>query len=277
MDKSGTNEKNKDKVLRKRFLGFLDKYGFYIVLLICLSIIGATAFLTMDRRPDQSLAGQEENGTDISMNDQLNNNIDITIADNDESETDIEEADISPSDDGQSPTAQENNPTAVEQPDTAEPAEDTILEEEAATVSSVSKGLPASMEMPVTGDIIRPYSMEELVYSQTLKEWTVHSGVDISGDVGAEVRAAMAGIVEGIEEDPLRGIVITLDHGEGLKTVYMGLSTKDMVQAGQNIEQGQVISGIGRTAAFEITDDPHLHFEIVLNGEYQDPMRYLNK
>jgi len=277
MDKSGTNEKNKDKVLRKRFLGFLDKYGFYIVLLICLSIIGATAFLTMDRRPDQSLAGQEENGTDISMNDQLNNNIDITIADNDESETDSEEADISPSDDGQSPTAQENNPTAVEQPDTAEPAEDTILEEEAATVSSVSKGLPASMEMPVTGDIIRPYSMEELVYSQTLKEWTVHSGVDISGDVGAEVRAAMAGIVEGIEEDPLRGIVITLDHGEGLKTVYMGLSTKDMVQAGQNIEQGQVISGIGRTAAFEITDDPHLHFEIVLNGEYQDPMRYLNK
>jgi len=93
--------------------------------------------------------------------------------------------------------------------------------------------------------------------------------------MGGEVRAALDGVVESISEDSLRGIVITLSHENDLKTVYMGLSTKDMVREGQQIQKGQVISGIGRTAAFEVIDDPHLHFEVLLNGEHQDPADYI--
>jgi len=57
----------------------------------------------------------------------------------------------------------------------------------------------------------------------------------------------------------------------------MGLSTKDMVRVGQSVEKGQVISGIGRTASFEITDAPHVHFEVLLNEEFQDPMEYIER
>jgi murein DD-endopeptidase MepM/ murein hydrolase activator NlpD len=280
MDKSTTNEKKKDKVFRKRILGFMDKYGLYVVLLLCLCIIGATAFLTLDNRSDQPLAGQEEDGeaADISLEGQQNNTIDISIAEGDNNETEFEQTDGIPVENEKIISTEEDNPVSTDKPDMTETAEETAEEEETVVAASnVSEVNTAIMEMPVTGDIIQPYAMEELVYSQTLKEWTVHTGVDIAGNVGTEVRAAMAGIVESIEEDSLRGIVITLAHSGGLKTVYMGLSTKDMVQVGQNIESGQVISGIGRTAAFEITDDPHVHFEVLLNGEYQDPMIYLNK
>jgi murein DD-endopeptidase MepM/ murein hydrolase activator NlpD len=134
-----------------------------------------------------------------------------------------------------------------------------------------------SMNMPVNGEIIQAYNVDSLVYSETLKEWTTHNGMDIAGDLGDEVRAALAGKVESIKEDPLYGIVITLDHGNGLKTVYIGLSTKDMVKEGQQVEANQVISGIGRTAGFEITEDPHLHFEVWLDGELQDPQDYIKE
>ena len=43
------------------------------------------------------------------------------------------------------------------------------------------------------------------------------------------------------------------------------------------MEKGQVISGIGRTAAFEITEDPHLHFEVLYKDEFVDPVGYIKE
>ena len=277
MEKLSWKERWKKTFNRKNFSGFAEKYGFSILLLLCLCIIGATAFLTHDRkgrspgnvRKEPGVVQEEpEKSPDLSAEDKPEDIVDLT---------------------GGKSTAKGGNQTAP--PAEKQAADQTVPEKKPAgqnvpaeTKQENAKAVPVSAETsadskkmgaPAAGEMVQDYSMDELVFSSTLKEWTTHSGVDITGAVGTEVQAALPGTVESIEEDPLKGIVITLSHGDGLQTVYMGLSAADMVQEGQKVKKGQVISGIGRTAAFEITDDPHLHFEVLQNGEHQDPMEYL--
>ena len=277
MDKASWKERWKNTFNRKNFLGFADKYGFSIVLFLCLCIIGATAFLTLGGKPDpRDIREKQEDESDILAENQPEDSIDITVTDAGNKDKDKEQPSRTVAPEAEQTDAGENRPVPTKEPDTEEAPAEADKEKEAAVPASAetAKDSP-DMEMPAAGDILRDYAMDQLVYSPTLKEWTTHSGVDIAGAVGEEVRAALSGTVESVEEDPLKGIVITLAHENELKTVYMGLSTKDMVRTGQKVEKGQVISGIGRTAAFEITDDPHVHFEVLLDGEYQDPMEYL--
>ena len=55
------------------------------------------------------------------------------------------------------------------------------------------------------------------------------------------------------------------------KNLYANLSTGNMVTVGQKVDKGQIIRGVGSTASAEILDGPHLHFEVLLNGESVDP------
>jgi murein DD-endopeptidase MepM/ murein hydrolase activator NlpD len=290
MDKGSFKERWKESINRKKLMGFVDKYGFYIVLLLCLCIIGATAFLTFDGKPGNSdpsnlEAGDEQKEPNLPVEgtpEDSPEKIDIVVTDVNQDEQESPEPDQASESAGKPSDADTKQPGQDQKPDVEEPAEEQAEkpatsdagEDAAAAVSAGADWGNGTMEMPVAGDITRAFAIEELVYSPTLKEWTAHTGVDIGGALGGEVRAALAGTVESIKEDPLKGIVITLSHADGLKTVYTGLSTKDMVKVGQAVEKGQVISGIGRTAAFEITDDPHVHFEVLLDGEYRDPAKY---
>ncbi len=52
--------------------------------------------------------------------------------------------------------------------------------------------------------------------------------------------------------------------------------TAEFVTVGEEISKGQTIGTVGDTGAFEILDEPHLHFEILKDGEYQDPSLYIN-
>jgi murein DD-endopeptidase MepM/ murein hydrolase activator NlpD len=300
MEKESRKQKFKKVFNKKRLTGFLDKFGFYLILLVCLMIIGVTAFFTRGGRGNQPIVGEDQNSPSIqtegeTLENSTDDDIDIIV-------TDIingDEEDSQGSPEGQSDS--DENLEAVSEDNSNLPANDDKDAESdnddkdaEADLESSTKGdvetaeeedIPASapgqadlsleMAVPVNGQVMRPYSADELLYSPTLKEWTTHTGIDIEGPMGGEVRAVLDGVVESIKEDPLMGIVITLAHENDLKTVYMGLSTKDMVREGQQIQKGQVISGIGRTAAFEILDDPHLHFEVLLNGEHQDPSDYI--
>lgn len=279
MGKEAFIQKLKEAFSIERIRAFIDKFGFYLILLICLAIIGATAFLTQKGSPgdrtDDPLYGEEQSPSDIPVEGEG--------PDKDEPDKiDIIITDVTGEEDQAPLPVKTDDEEALEETDISEgkpddSAAETNTDTDSVPVSSEdNSGQSVVMEMPVEGEIMRPYAMDVLVFSPTLKEWTTHAGVDLAGAPGDEVRAALDGLVESIEEDPLRGIVITLAHENDLKTVYMGLSTGDMVQPGQSVKKGQVISGIGRTAAFEIIDDPHLHFEVLLNGENQDPMDYLD-
>jgi len=128
-----------------------------------------------------------------------------------------------------------------------------------------------SFMKPVDGEIEMHYSPETLIYSKTLGEWKTHNGIDIKAERGTPVKAAEDGTITNITETADKGIEITISHDNGYQTVYSNLSTKSMVTLNQKIEKGQVISGIGNTAAFEYYEPDHLHFEVYKDGALIDP------
>lgn len=130
---------------------------------------------------------------------------------------------------------------------------------------------------PVFGTVCMDYADESLVYSKTQDAWIAHFGLDIKADEGTSVRAAMDGVISQVVNDAQWGLSITINHGGDVKTRYCNLSTLDMVKVGQKVNKGDVISGIGKSALAEISDDPHLHFEVLKGDKYLDPKAYLPK
>lgn len=114
-----------------------------------------------------------------------------------------------------------------------------------------------------------------MVYSETLKEWVTHNGIDIKADKTTVVKSAEEGTVTAIKNDPRYGTTVIIEHSDGFETRYANLLTAEFVTVGEEVTKGQTIGTVGNTAAFEIMDDYHLHFEILKDGEYQDPMLYI--
>lgn len=136
----------------------------------------------------------------------------------------------------------------------------------------------ATMVVPVFGQVITDHSVDALVYSKTLEQWHAHHGIDIKAKIGSEVKSAISGVVESVVlEDPRLGVVVTIDHGNDLKTIYGNLSKTVPVRNGDKVKKGQVIGQVGKSAPFEIEDPPHLHFEVLKNGKPIDPQQFLPK
>lgn len=132
-----------------------------------------------------------------------------------------------------------------------------------------------SFERPVEGDIIRDFAMDSLIYSETLQEWITHTGIDIKADKTTVVKSAEAGTVKTIKNDPRYGLTIIVEHANGFLSVYSNLLTSEFVVEGEKVEKGQSLGTVGNTAAFEIADEPHLHFEILKDSVQVNPNIYL--
>lgn len=132
-----------------------------------------------------------------------------------------------------------------------------------------------NFSMPVEGEISKDFAKDSLVYSETLKEWVTHMGIDIKAEKTTVVKAAERGTVKSIKNDPRYGLTVVIDHGDGYQTIYANLLTSEFVVEGENVEKGQSIGTVGNTAVFEIADEPHLHFEILKESIPQDPNAYL--
>lgn len=130
-------------------------------------------------------------------------------------------------------------------------------------------------DMPVEGDITKDFASENLIYSETLQEWTTHMGIDIKADKTSVVKAAEAGKIKSIKNDPRFGLTVVIEHANGMQSIYSNLLTAEFIVEGENVEKGQAIGTVGNTAAFEIADEPHLHFEMLKDSIYVDPNIYL--
>jgi len=124
---------------------------------------------------------------------------------------------------------------------------------------------------PVEGEISKEYAKDNLIYSETLEEWTTHLGIDIKAEKTTVVKASADGKIKSIKNDPRYGLSIIIEHQEGYETLYANLLTSEFVQVGEEVKQGQSIGTVGSTATFEIADEAHLHFEISKDGECIDP------
>lgn len=162
--------------------------------------------------------------------------------------------------------------------ETQKPVQDNNGQTEAPTETNTNKENAQEPEfvVPVEGEIIKEFAMDKLVYSETLKEWIVHTGIDIKAEKTTVVKSAEAGKVTAIKNDPRYGITVIIDHGNGYETRYANLLTAEFVNVGDEVTKGQTIGTVGNTGAFEVLDDFHLHFEVLKNGEYQNPIFFMD-
>ena len=170
-----------------------------------------------------------------------------------------------------------SNTETVKETNTEEKNEETKSEEtkneevKEETKENVEEVKEPSFSAPVEGEVQKEYAVDKLVYSETLKEWVTHTGIDIKAEKTTVVKAAEEGTVTAIKNDPRYGITVIIEHTGGYKTRYANLLTAEFVTVGEKVTKGQTIGTVGDTGAFEILDEPHLHFELLKDGEYQDP------
>ena len=126
---------------------------------------------------------------------------------------------------------------------------------------------------PVEGEIIKPHSLDKLVFSETMKDYRVHNGIDIACAEGAEVSAFTDGTVASITEDYFKGVTVAITHDQGVVSYYMNLSPElaEGISVGAEVLAGQAIGNVGSSARAEALDPTHLHFEMTVNGLPVDP------
>lgn len=138
------------------------------------------------------------------------------------------------------------------------------------------KDLVSSLDisLPVNGEIIRKHSPSEHVYYKSMDDWRTHNGIDISAPIGSVVCACSQGIVEKVYEDKKLGVVVEIGHENNVKSRYANLQDLNFIEVGRKVQKGDVIGSVGESSVSEGHDDPHVHFEIVRDGESKNPLEY---
>ena len=140
-------------------------------------------------------------------------------------------------------------------------------------------GTVPEMSAPVAGKLSKAHSVDVQVFSETMKDYRVHLGIDIHTEAGAQVFAAADGKVSKIWQDPMMGWCIALSHSGECVTVYKNLA-KELAEGladGVTVKKGQLLGQVGDTALMEIADEPHLHMEMTVKGLQVDPMDYFSQ
>ncbi|CQR70097.1 Murein DD-endopeptidase MepM [Sporomusa ovata DSM 2662] len=99
----------------------------------------------------------------------------------------------------------------------------------------------------------------------------LHPGIDIANSIGTPIFATADGVVEQSGWSGGYGNTVQIDHGNGIETIY-GHNSSVLVNAGQSVKKGQIISYMGSTGR---STGPHVHYEVRVNGTAVDPIRFL--
>ena len=103
-----------------------------------------------------------------------------------------------------------------------------------------------------------------------------HSGVDFAAEAGAEVYAMADGVVKSVSLSEQLGNLITITHDDGLETTYRFVEPVETLDVGDTVAAGEVIAHVAEAYGTESHDGTHLHFEVTLDGEQEDPANYLD-
>ncbi len=135
-----------------------------------------------------------------------------------------------------------------------------------------------TMVSPVVGEVTKQHSIDTPVFSTTLNEWRVHTGIDISAEDGSEVYAAADGTVTRVYSDPLLGKSVEISHGGGIVSVYSNLAATDIaVKEGDEVKSGALIGLVGDTSLSELAEESHLHFAVKVDGVSVNPLDYISE
>lgn len=239
--------------MENKLKSVLSGWGFYVLLAVCLLVMAVSGWFL--------LFGGDE-AEEIPVTEPVSAPVqDVYVPEPVETEEGPEE---------EEPPVEASAPAPVEvevvPPMPEVPVDDTPVMAEA----------PRLVVSPLNGEVLTAFSVDRLVYSPTLADWRTHDGVDISAKPGTTVLAATAGTVASVEDDPLMGTTVTIDHQGGYTTTYANLQAKPTVLPGDLVTAGQIIGAVGTTAAAEAAQSPHLHFSVSRDGDAVDPNEFLN-
>lgn len=237
----------------KKLESFLSGKGFYIVLFLCAAVIGVSAWM---------MAAGNETMSDDALQTSVSNQDErrvetVIIPARPEKSTALE-----PELEAEAPAVSDEGPSEVTVP--------------VDSVDSQSAEVPASVFVwPLNGELDRGHSGNSLVYDVTMQDWRSHEGIDILAERGAVVQASCAGTVESVRKDDMFGVVVTISHADGSKSIYANLEDSPGVTEGQHVDAGEAIGAVGHSALCEVGQPSHLHFALQVGGRCVDPMEYL--
>ncbi len=137
---------------------------------------------------------------------------------------------------------------------------------------SLSVSVPQSVSDEITEEISFVEPAIGVLTSPYGQRWgKTHEGIDIGGEIGTDILAADSGTVLLSRWVDGYGNYIELEHKNGYKTIY-GHCDSLLVDEGDIVSRGQKIATMGNTGN---STGPHLHFEVILNGEPQNPLDYV--
>jgi murein DD-endopeptidase MepM/ murein hydrolase activator NlpD len=123
---------------------------------------------------------------------------------------------------------------------------------------------------PVAGILLSGYGMR---VHPVLKYQRLHEGLDFRADIGTEVFSTGEGVVKYAGRRGTYGNLLEIDHGYGYITRYAHLSGfADGIRTGAKVDRGQLVAYSGNTG---VSQGPHLHYEIRINGNSVDPLNFL--
>ena len=103
--------------------------------------------------------------------------------------------------------------------------------------------------------------------------YRMHNGIDMAAPLNTPIYASRGGQVTIAEENDSAGLYVQINHGDGYKSVYMHMNYF-IVKVGDYVAQGQVIGYVGTSG---MSNGYHLHFGISYNGEYVNPLEYIEQ
>lgn len=243
----------KKKPFFERAEAFFAGKGFYIVLFLCVTVIGVSAWSLIT-------------GGDLTRR---------------TGESGVPVANLEPD----TPVAADAVPAVRATPrptPTPTPAPTPTPEPPARTETPAPMQTPAPAAAqpdyyiwPTAGPIENGYSMDVPVFNRTMQDWRTHDGVDIAAELGAQVKALTNGKVTAVYDDDLYGTTVVISHRGGLESVYSNLAAMPTVSVGDQVVVGQVVGAVGDTALCETGEVCHLHLAMRRDGESVDPTEFL--
>ena len=232
--------------------------GFYIALAISVVAVGTVAYLTISRL--NSSLNQEPNPQT-----QLQNGTDWSVP---------ELEDVGKNQSGvplESSAPEESSGNSANE--SAATMEQSSSSEESTSPATNTNG---AYIMPLSGEIMNPYSNGELVKSKTLGEWRTHDGVDIKAAEGTPVKSCFDGTVTNVTNDGKWGIMVEIEY-PACTTYFCGLADTVKVKKGQEVKLGDVIGEVGNSSLVENADEFHLHLAMKKDNQWIDPMTIITQ
>ncbi len=240
--------------------------GFYIALCLCIAIISAVAYIG-----NQTALPKDKNASDsVEIPDTA-----PTLTPHSPIPTQKPAATATPRKTAK-PINATSKPIAASVKTTSNPIKATVSKNitAATAVPTPTPIVESNFRPPLAGDIITAFSNGALMYDKNLDDWRSHNGIDLKSDIGSDVKAIMSGTITDISNNS-NGKTIKIDHKNGYISIYSNLDENVNVNINDTVNTGDIIGKVGKTSIAEKFIDPHLHLELMENGKYVDPNKYI--